>query len=227
MIDYIYFCIPTYKSFSECEQAVESAMRGSLAPSKIVIIDNSGDGSGAKALDHLTKKYQNLHIWPQTYNTGVARAWNNFHKTLAEDFIIIANDDIQVHHNTLQLLYEAAKQNEHLPLIFGSGASGNAYSLFLLRKWGFEKIGPFDENFSPAYYEDNDYDYRRRLLGLGSITVVDATYDHVGSSTMKKYNDMEMQQHHHNFRRCTNYYDSKWGGLPGHERYTEEFNGDI
>jgi len=227
MKDYIYYCIPTYKSFDEARLGIIAALTGSLVPDEIVVIDNSGDGSGTVALQHLASLYPKVYMWPQSYNLGVAASWNKFHTEIKRDFIIIANDDVAVHYNTIEAMYLAAKANQDEPMVYGNGASGNAYSLFMLRKWAFDKIGPFDERFYPAYFEDNDYAYRLKLAGYtGQFHAHDATYDHVGSSTLKKYSEHEMTAHHHRFRNNREYYITKWGGVPGEEKYTTPF-GDI
>ncbi len=226
MTDFLYYCIPTYKSFEECARGVHAVMKGSVAPSKVIIIDNSGDGSGTLALHHLSKSYANVFIWPQTYNLGVARAWNTFHRELGEDYVIIANDDIEVHYDAIQDMYLTAKENEDAAIIFGNGNSGNAYSLFLLRHWAFERI-QFEERFYPAYFEDNHDVRLRQLAGMKLLHAEKATYDHVGSSTLKKYTQAEMEQHHRDFRRNAIYYETIWGGLPGSERYITPYNGEI
>lgn len=226
MKDQIFYCLPTYKSFDYAREGVLAALKGSIVPSKIIIIDNSGDESGTAALQDLTE-IENVFIWPQTYNLGVARSWNEFHRVLDRDFTIIANDDVAVHYGTLEAMYLEAKRQPETPIIFGNGASGNAYSLFMLRRWAFGKIGEFDERFYPAYFEDNDYAYRLKLAGyLEQVHAHDATYDHVGSSTLKRYSPSEQATHHNRFRNNREYYKTKWGGVPGEEVYLEPF-GDI
>jgi GT2 family glycosyltransferase len=222
----IFYCTPTYKSFQECQESIDAVMNGSFVPDQVIIIDNSPDASGTSFLLPLTHRYTNVYIWPQGKNLGVAASWNLFHTQIEKDYIIIANDDIRVHTDTIKDLVTAAETTDK-PLLVGSGMSGNAFSLFLLKQWAFHKIGPFDERFYPAYYEDNDYVYRAYLLGLG-ITVIDsATYDHVGSSTLRKYTQQEMEAHHNAFRGNQSYYLSKWGGLPTQEVYTVEFDDII
>lgn len=223
----LYYCIPTYKSFDLCARGIEAAMSGSIKPDQIIVIDNSGNGAGADYLYPLYEKYKgSLIIWPQTYNIGVAKAWNLFLKTIDQNYIIIANDDVAVHEHTLAHFKIVARQNKRA-MLTAEGMLGNAYSLFLLPQAIYREIGEFDERFSPAYFEDNDYDYRRRLLGIDFISVTGATYSHDVSSTLKRYSPEEMNNHHNNFRRNQAYYISKWGGLPGNELYQESFGGEI
>lgn len=221
----VYYCIPTYRVFDECQKAIESVLAGSLVPDHIIVCDNSGDGSGALYLQPLVEKHKNVHIWPQTYNLGCARAWNLFHKTIDEDYIIIANDDLTLGYDAIRLLVESAESHPDDVIFTGEGLAGNAYSLFLLKKEGFEKIGPFDERFYPAYLEDVDQDRRRQLLGYKFILVPGITFSHVGSATIKTYDAARMQEHHNSHAANFQYYEAKWGGLPGQEKYTEPFGG--
>lgn len=224
MIRRLTYCIPTYKAFDLCVRGIDAAMSGSVKPDQIIVIDNSGNGSGADYLYPTYQKYKGaVTIWPQTSNIGVAASWNLFLTTVAHDYVIIANDDIAVHENTLKLFLDVAETTEGA-LLTAEGMLGNAYSLFLLKREIYKAIGPFDEAFKPAYFEDNDYDYRRRLLGYGFISVTGATCTHEVSSTLKRFTAEEMNNHHNTFNRNSNYYCAKWGGKPGSEIFTEPFS---
>lgn len=220
----LYYCLPTYKSFDLAYESVLAALRGTLVPDQIIIIDNSGNGSGTEYLKPLTEKFSNVFIWPQTYNLGVARSWNTFHRNIADDYIVIANDDIQVHPYTLEKIVDAAIANPTQIFFCGDGNYGNAYSLFLLTKYGFEAIGDFDEHYYPAYFEDRDHHYRMTLKGYKLNFITGAGYDHVGSSTIKRYTPQEMEVHHNSFRANAAYYIQKWGGNPHEELFETEFN---
>lgn len=228
MRDYVFYCIPTYKSFEECKDAILALYRSTRIPDQIIVIDNSGTGEGTLALTPLANEHNNIYIWPQSYNLGVSKAWNLFHSELKRDFIIIGNDDVEVHPQTIERMVETAKAYDGSPMLYGDGHMGNAYSLFLYRHWAFQQYGGFDERFSPAYFEDNDMWYRLHVLaGHAPLFVDGATYDHAGSSTIKKYNDTEMSMHHSSFRSNEQYYLAKWGGAPHKERYLVPFNGEI
>lgn len=47
----------------------------------------------------------------------------------------------------------------------------------------WERVGPFDEGYYPAYYEDADYCYRARRLGIETAWVPGARLRHLFSST--------------------------------------------
>lgn len=224
MQDKIYYVMPTYKSYDLAFNGIMAAMRGTVVPTSIIVIDNSGDGSGTRYLEPLVKKYNNVYIWPQTYNIGVSASWNLAFNQLKSDYIINANDDVEVAPHTIEYLISAAKSNPKNIFFSGDGNSGNAFSLFLLTYAGYELIGEFDTKFYPAYFEDNDYAYRMKLKGHRILPITGATYFHVGSSTIKRYTPQEWDMHHNAHRANEAYYVAKWGGMPTVEEFTTAFN---
>jgi len=83
--------------------------------------------------------------------------------------------------------------------------------------------GSFDENFFPAYFEDNDMHYRMKLAGAKGYINIRAVAWHVGSATQNAdpTNPNCSQEQFHNLKI---YYVTKWGGMPGEETYTNPFN---
>lgn len=226
MRDYkVYYGIPTYNVFHHAEESVKAILAGSLVPDQIVIIDNSENGSGVTALSHLQTQYANVHILPRAVNI-LAGAWNDLMRLWNEDYVIIANDDVTPHHYSVEALVNAAIDRPDVAMWNGSGHSGNSYSFFLLRQWAYNQVGPFDEKFKPAYFEDNDYDYRLRILaGLIREEVSNATFDHVGSATTNSMTEKDRQIRHILFRKAQQYFISKWGDVPGKEKYKIPFAG--
>lgn len=81
------------------------------------------------------------------------------------------------------------------------------FSCFLITAEYFELVGAFDENFTPAWYEDNDSHRRAILAGLREISTTAAPMAHIGGVTthlMENPDSGESQR----------YYVEKWGGLP-------------
>ena len=226
MKDYnVYYGIPTYSQFTHTEEAVKAVLAGSLVPDQIVIIDNSEVGAGFTALKHLQDQYPTVHILPRSKNI-LSGAWNDLMRLWANDYIIIANDDVKPHYHAVEALVNAAIDRPDVAMWNGSGHSGNSYSFFLLRKWAYDLVGPFDERFIPAYFEDNDYDYRLRILaGLIREEVSNATFDHAASATVKAMSQPQRDFMHIRFRKNQQYYISKWRGIPGEEKNKIPFAG--
>jgi hypothetical protein len=99
------------------------------------------------------------------------------------------------------------------------------FSCFMITPKTYERIGSFDENFQPAYFEDNDYHRRIVLSGYKAISTSLAPYYHYGSQTQNKFIDQDMpvvppiafQLNHL-------YYVNKWGGDVGNEGFTHPYN---
>lgn len=221
----VVLCIPTLNRADLARKAILSAYEGLYRPDETILLDNSGKGKSLPHIQDIIYPTMNVHMIPSAINKGVSGSWNYFFNTFGDDskYIIVANDDITFHHLTIHALVTAALSSDAL-LFHGSGQHGNAFSLFLLKYNGYKQIGAFDEQLFPAYFEDNDYAYRIKLAGQMIVEVPEATFDHAGSSTLKAYSPAERQQHHHDFTRNALYYQRKWGGLPGKEKYIKPFN---
>lgn len=101
--------------------------------------------------------------------------------------------------------------------------TSEGFHCFVLAASVFDRVGLFDENFYPAYYEDSDFLRRLDLAGV-----------HTGPNPMPKVELNECRcktAYHlrHGYVRpaATHalkwYYSRKWAGLPGHERWTRPF----
>lgn len=221
------YCIPTYNNFALCAKAIDAAMKSTLVPDQVLVKDDSGTAASLPFLGPLMEQYP-LSVYVDKNRNGVAGSWNILMAEVGMrlgDYIIISNDDIEIHPHSFQALVDAANATPDQIFFAGASTSGNAFSLFLLRydAW-LNSIGPFDTQFWPAYFEDNDYARRMKLAGYEIVVVDNATYDHVGSATLHNYTPMEQGQHHLQFRDNQVYYVRKWGGMPTQEIYTKPFN---
>src|SRR5262245_24333330 len=66
------------------------------------------------------------------------------------------------------------------------------FSCYLIRKWVYEKVGPFDEGFKVAFCEDGDYDLRLYKAGIRAYCL-DLPYLHHGSQTIKNAEQKEQE----------------------------------
>jgi GT2 family glycosyltransferase len=221
----ITLCVPTLNRYDDCKKMIQSATKGTISPTTAIIVDQGG-----------TFPFHDMHFTipiggtSPGRNIGVAAAWNFMIQAAVEsdaEYIICANDDVTFHENTVELLYEALLSGAVFAYPGEANRAGNtmnAFSLFMARPSLFERIGPFDENFWPAYFEDNDYAYRMKLQGL-ELTAAPCSYEHIGSATRKSLSEQDRTQHDHSFRVIRGYYRAKWGGLPSNEIFTTPFNG--
>jgi len=114
----------------------------------------------------------------------------------------------------------------------GSGVqcvnSQHGWKLIALRRDVLDSVGPFDERFVPAYWEDTDYLYRMHLAGFASPREnnlpgfqwfdIDAAVPEGDGHSIQAGVEVNMG-------RCAAYYETKWGGPQGQEKFTVPFDG--
>lgn len=167
-------------------------------------------------------------------NIGVSGAWNEILRaTQSYDFVVICNDDIIWHRHSFQWLIDGwSNRPDDAILVSGVNGSGSPfgyykspdYSCFGINPQEYlNKVGWFDENFTPAYFEDNDSHYRIKLSGYEAYSYSAAGITHKGSQTQnadpkKPVVPPKM------FENNRSYYKSKWGGSPGKESFKHPYN---
>lgn len=112
------------------------------------------------------------------HHTGCAQAWNTALRLYpGEPFYIFAANDVELQPQSLKSLYlsvlETAKTNDSVGMVssrvdFGDGHVENQFSLMFwaFMRNGLLRAGSYDENFYPAYYEDDDILWRLFLSGM-------------------------------------------------------------
>jgi len=206
----ITLCIPTLTRYDLLSKCINSAENSIVKPDKYLIINN-----GNNLINIPDDKVEVISFG---HNIGVAASWNYFIKHTNE-IRIISNDDVEFYPDTIKEFVDGYKDNY---INYCAGINGlNSFSLFIIPDKIINAVGLFDETISPnyAYYEDNDYHYRMKLLGYDIYGNTNWNAGHIGSATLKAFTQEQMDQHHSKFRIATANYQRKWGGLPGHETY--------
>lgn len=169
-------------------------------------------------------------------NRGVAASWNEgIRKGFGLDVVIISNDDVAFYPGTIKKIAQPIKEEEFDLLSVVATDTGQHgfledakpdFCCFAINPERFvDQFGMFDENFKPAYFEDNDMYYRIKLAGGRSALRLSARVDHGGSVTQFSANNEEGRVvSHEQFRKNQSYYSAKWGGIPGSETFTHPFN---
>ena len=85
-----------------------------------------------------------------------------------------------------------------------------------------DAVGYLDENFYPGYFEDNDYRYRQKLMGV-HMSPFPLASTHITSSTLHSCREFE-EKNRVTFSKNFEYYIDKWGGPPGRELYKTPFD---
>lgn len=173
----------------------------------VVVLNGEPD-----ATRHALAAHQVTYIDP-AHNLGVPGSINLIIKARpSAPWWLICNADIEFGQGDLNRLIEAMNTSKPtVACLFEFGA-------FALNQATVDKVGWYDENFHPIYYDDNDYRYRCHLAGVSVLNLISKT-THVGSATIHSgYADANAKT----FPRNGDYYAAKWGGLPGGETVTED-----
>lgn len=153
--------VPAYQNLPGLTRLLDSVAAGTARPDEVLVVDNGGDVPD--------------RAWPYPFpvrvvrpgrNLGVAAAWNLVRGTAEADDLVIASDDVEVGPETLARMIAAPPAAGAVFLRDPSSGWPAGYSLFLLRRWLSDRIGPFDEGFHPAYFEDADFTRRFEVSGL-------------------------------------------------------------
>lgn len=140
-------------------------------------------------------------------NAGVAVGWNQLAK-LADQFkatkLLICNNDINFGPYTIDGLIDAydqlKKHDDRTVMVTATNHTKNPdelpnikpvwkyhehpdFSCFLVTLETFDKIGMFDPQYDPAFFEDNDYHWRILLEGYKAYGTDWAPYSHIASRT--------------------------------------------
>jgi GT2 family glycosyltransferase len=86
-----------------------------------------------------------------------------------------------------------------------------------------ERVGYFDENFQPAYWEDTDYLRRMHVLGLPILYDNRILIEHERGQTMRS-DPLVRKKIEVAGRENCKYWHRKWGGWPHQERFEHPFN---
>jgi len=177
----------------------------------------------------------------------LARSWNYGIESAIDDgctHIVVINDDILFSPYTIDALVDVMLNNPDVALTSGMNMRGQMtdpfdvltmdweatlnmsehpdFSCFMVTPESFAKIGRFDENFIPAYFEDNDYHYRIKLAGMRATSANTAPFYHYGSRTQNGGTAPVVPSQQ--FETNREYFARKWGGYPDNEQFTTPYD---
>jgi predicted GH43/DUF377 family glycosyl hydrolase len=169
--------IPFFKTEEKLHKTVKAILGGPTPPAELMIIDQNDALPASWDISWLPRTGTLVRKIIPDRNIGVAAAWNVGRKRAAHNNLIVLNDDVVVAQETLVKLIS-------LPAEFDIGLVRDAetnydggFCCFLLRKSAETKIGLFDPEFWPAYYEDTDYSVRINRADI-KVAVVRGKLDH-------------------------------------------------
>jgi hypothetical protein len=157
-------------------------------------------------------------IYRPEENLGVAKSWNmlmDYADKINATHVLMLNDDI-VSGRTEHEIKIVIKNNLDADFI----NSFSNWCSFILRVDSWKKAGKFDEEFFPAYFEDNSFDYKMTLMGAKKTwtSFLDPLV-YRNSMTIAKEPNLNNR-----FAQNRAMYIDMWGGLPSEEKYLTKFN---
>jgi len=174
--------VPVLIRHDLCDQMIKSI---NYPIKDLVIIDNGPQFNYEPTWNPWVHKVHHIKI---PFNLGVASSWNLGIKSLPySHYWLITGFDNQWGGESLKEFAEESGANK---LVLSNGAP--EWTAFTIGWKVVDKVGLFDESFHPAYFEDNDYEWR---CSLTDVEVVKSFIPvaHENSSTLnngyRSFND--------------------------------------
>jgi GT2 family glycosyltransferase len=215
------------------KRTVESALAQDMQVTVMVIDNASTDGTcqylaskrGLSSISYVEQKSLSA-----CWNAGLRAAWATGH-----GHALVLNNDVEIRPDMYRLLLESRR-----PFVSGvSVLSSNRlypdtdksvfrphpdFSAFLITKECFDKVGPFDESYYPAYCEDCDYHIRMHRAGVVA-GCIDVPFLHHSSSTLKSASPDDRYAIERGAEENRQRFLEKYGCLPGSVEYSAIFTG--
>lgn len=164
---------------------------------------------------------ENILIVDNTVNNkGVSASWNmGIDKMVADnsEWLIVLSAAMRFGEPGAQDFINALQQ---APSMVVECEMGHGWHLIAFRREVIEKVGRFDENFYPGYYEDIDYSYRIQLAKFEiPWTKVFCDVSNMGWSHGCMLGKVKVDGD-----KLFRYLMAKWGGVRNKYEYKNPFN---
>jgi GT2 family glycosyltransferase len=179
-------------------KAIVSALRQDIGNVRVFLVNQGSTDGLAQAAEALYPDVVTTHHHPPL--PSLAAAWNLGLSHLLEGDggkVLVINNDIELIPETYRLL---AADKEGFVTAVGVTPTPEKpfdpklgdltksrphpdFSCFLIRRWVWEKVGPFDERYLIAYCEDASYHVRMHRAGVGA-KCIDIPFLHHAAATI-------------------------------------------
>lgn len=230
----IYISIPLYVTnelhADFARQTIDSITSSHGHQIRLGLVENTEDAAKNLYFAPRFRQGTNLDITPNDNN--VSKAWNigiQLGMDWGADYIIVPNADIVFNKQCIDNLVLFAQEHPgfvmwtasdwaNLRTIQSPDMDNNFdehphFSCYMVDKTFFNKVGKFDENFSPAYFEDNDMHHRILVGGYTAAKTGSAKFYHYGSRTIKSDDELN-KKNGVTYEKNRQYFKSKWGYDP-------------
>jgi len=204
-------CIPAFSSAENIKKCIDSVIKSNndFFDLTILLYNNSTKQDIINICKEYAFEFNNIQLFDVRYNKGCSITWNDaieyvyYLNSNVFSSLIILNDDIEFLNDGFVKFVNIALENPCTPVVTGDG-----YSIISYSRFAYEKIGYFDENIRPAYFEDSDFAVRIQKSKLNEIDVR-VGHNHLVSASIPENNLRDEFEHIH-LPRTKKYYHSKW-----------------
>lgn len=210
--------MPSISAAAALLEAVE-AVKAQTRETEVLVVMN-----GSAVADACAQLESNgmAEIYRPYFNLGCSASWNHAARWAWEkgyDKVFLMNDDfILTDHEALE------RMETYIEEYPDSICHYHGFSAVCITKRHYDLIGPFDEGYWPAYFEDNDYVSQARPHGIDDKLFDVDKFKHYGSLSLRTsawLNMINMRTFEMNKQR----YIHKWGGEPHKETFLYPWNG--
>ncbi len=217
--------IPTLKRQAQARRLALSLSRQTAKIDEVLIIDNGLElETSVEPLDSFVLKT----IRPER-RLSVGAAWNigmeQLEKAERGSHLVVLNDDIELGEDAIDQMIECLGNAPECCIV---GPRIHPFCCFLVSQDAVADVGHFDEQFFPAYFEDNDYRRRMKLAGWQEFAMDELMMGlkHVGSTTVSAMTSAEKAFMRRCYKNNQRLYEAKWGGPPHYELFSVPYDAD-
>lgn len=214
--------------------AVASVMNQDIEPVLLVVDNASTDGTArwlsTKSIATIT--YRDQRSLAACWNDGLRWLWS-----AGADRVLVANNDVELLPCTLKgLRYVgslfvtgvgvSSKDQLIAPDLSTEWAKSTRphpdFSCFMIHPRVMYKVGPFNEDYYPAFVEDCEYHVRMHRAGIEAVCV-NLPFYHAGSQTIKTASPQEQAIIRRGAGRNKELFRKEYGCYPGTSEYEDLF----
>jgi len=208
--------MPVWNKEDLTRQCLDSIFENTDCDYRLIIIDNASDGPTKTYLTDVKNSHPDIvTLIRNEENIGFTKAVNQGIKASSAGYACVINNDIIVFSGWLSEIMRVAESSQDIGIVnpannFGArkpddltfeqyarskiaGKSGEWVETstpvgfcYLIKREVINKIGVFDEQFNPGYFEDTEYSIRARNAGYKSVFAKGAFVYHFEHSSFKK-----------------------------------------
>lgn len=216
----------TYNKLKYTKKYIDSLFKNTKDFELIIVDNGSTDGTR-----EYLKSLDNIKLILNDENVGFSKGNNQGLEITEGEYIAFLNNDILLYPNWFEECekvfikeyagfvgprhinphYDNANENNYIQFFkknfnykkeYEKNFDECVFSCAVTKREVINDIGNFDENYTPAFFEDNDFKYRAILAGFGIYVVNTACFFHFGSITSRDCDS--------NLEKNRNYYYSKY-----------------